>query len=62
MDVLAKVRTATLRRRQWETTWKLAIRRAHADGASMREIADAAGVVHSRIAAIIHETTSDPTN
>lgn len=48
-----RLHIARNRRRHGEQLWQDAIREARADGLSLREIAAEAGVVHSRIAAII---------
>lgn len=54
-QALASVRRATANRRTSERNWRQAIIAAHAYGCSLREIASAAGVVHSRVLAILRE-------
>lgn len=44
--VLARVKRATKARERAEVAWHEAIRQAHADGSSLRTIADHAGVSH----------------
>jgi hypothetical protein len=43
------VQQATARRAESDASWRAAIRQAHAEGASLRQIAAAAGVSHVRI-------------
>jgi hypothetical protein len=48
-DPLKTVQQATARRAESDASWRAAIRQAHAEGASLRQIAAAAGVSHVRI-------------
>jgi transposase-like protein len=50
---LTTVQRATARRAESEAAWRAAIRQAHAEGASLRQIAAVAGVSHVRILQII---------
>jgi hypothetical protein len=52
-DPLTTVKRATARRSEADASWRAAIREARAEGASLREIAAAAGVSHVRILAIV---------
>jgi hypothetical protein len=52
---LTSVRRATARRSEANASWRAAIRQAHADGASLRQIAAAAGVSHVRILQIVRQ-------
>jgi hypothetical protein len=52
-DHLAKVRRLRERRANLEQEWRDAIREAHADGNSLREIAAAAHLSHVRILQIV---------
>jgi transposase-like protein len=52
-DSLKNVKRATARRAESETAWRAAIRQAHAEGSSLRQIAAAAGVSHVRILQIV---------
>ena len=52
-DSLKTVQQATARRAESNESWRAAIRQAHAEGASLRQIAAAAGVSHVRILQIV---------
>jgi hypothetical protein len=52
-DPLTAVKRATARRSEANASWRAAIRQAHAEGSSLRQIAAAAGVTHVRILQII---------
>jgi hypothetical protein len=54
-DPLINVRRATARRTEANDSWRAAIREAHAEGASLRQIAAAAGVSHVRILQITRQ-------
>jgi transposase-like protein len=54
-DPLTTVKRATARRAESETAWRAAIRQARAEGASLRQIAAAAGVSHVRILQIVKQ-------
>lgn len=51
--MLTRVKRATKRRAAAEEEWRVAIREAHAEGASLRAIAEAAGVSHVRVLQIV---------
>lgn len=53
--MLARVKRATKRRAESDRAWRDAIREAHAEGESLREIAKAAGVSHVRVLQIVRE-------
>lgn len=48
------LRRAATRRRDSDAQWREAIRAAHRDGMSYREIASYAGVSHSRVQQIVN--------
>ena len=52
---LARVKRATKRRADADREWREAIRQAVRDGASLRAVADAAGVTHPRVLQISRE-------
>jgi len=52
-DPLKTVQRATARRTESEAAWRDAIRQAHVEGSSLRQIAAAAGVSHVRILQIV---------
>jgi hypothetical protein len=52
---LSQVRRATARRKRSEQEWRDTIRAAVADGASLRKVAEAAGVTHVRVLHITRE-------
>jgi hypothetical protein len=52
-DPLTAVKRATARRSEANASWRAAIRQAHAEGSSLRQIAAAAGVTHVRILQIV---------
>ena len=52
-DPLTAVKRATARRSEANASWRAAILEAHAEGASLRRIAAAAGVSHVRILQIV---------
>ena len=52
-DPLKTVQRATARRAESESAWRAAIRQAHTEGSSLRQIAAAAGVSHVRILQIV---------
>ena len=52
---LTSVQRATVRRSEANASWRAAIRQAHAEGASLRQIAAAAGVSHVRILQIVRQ-------
>lgn len=54
--MLARVKRATKRRATAEEEWRVAIREAHAEGVSLRAIAQAAGVSHVRVLQIVRGT------
>jgi hypothetical protein len=54
-DPLTMVQRATARRAESEASWRAAIRQARAEGASLRQIAAAAGVSHVRILQIVRQ-------
>jgi hypothetical protein len=54
-DPLTAVKRATARRCEANASWRAAIRQAHAEGASLRQIAAAAGVSHVRILQIVKQ-------
>lgn len=54
-DPLTPVKRATTRRAESEEAWRAAIRQARADGASLRQIASAAGVSHVRVLQIVRQ-------
>jgi transposase-like protein len=54
-DPLITVKRATARRAESEASWRAAIRQAHAEGSSLRQIAAAAGVSHVRILQIVKQ-------
>lgn len=54
MQPLTRVRRATKRRTQADQEWREAIIAAHKDGASLRAIAEAAGVTNPRIHQIVN--------
>jgi hypothetical protein len=54
-DPLTPVKRATTRRAESEEAWRDAIRQARAEGASLRQIASAAGVSHVRILQIVRQ-------
>lgn len=49
VESILRVRRATKRRARNEQEWREAIRTAHAEGVSLRVIAEAAGVSHVRV-------------
>ena len=55
MKPLTDVRRATARRRRSEQEWRKAIRRARAEGETLRAIAEAAGVTHPRVIQILRD-------
>jgi len=55
MDSLTAVKRAASRRVSAEQTFRAAIRAAHADGKSLRAIAEVAGVAHTRVLQIVRE-------
>jgi transposase-like protein len=57
-DPLTTVKRATARRAESEASWRAVIRQAHAEGASLRQIAAAAGVSHVRILQIVKRRSS----
>jgi hypothetical protein len=57
-DPLTTVKRATARRSEANASWRAAIREAHAEGASLRQIAAAAGVSHVRILQIVRQRSS----
>jgi transposase-like protein len=57
-DPLITVKRATARRAESEASWRAAIRQAHAEGSSLRQIAAAAGVSHVRILQIVKQRSS----
>jgi transposase-like protein len=57
-DPLTTVKRATARRAESEAAWRAAIRQARAEGASLRQIAAAAGVSHVRILQIVKQRSS----
>jgi len=54
-DPLAAVKRARTRRVESEEAWRAAIRQARTEGASLRQIAVAAGVSHVRILQILKQ-------
>jgi hypothetical protein len=54
-DPLKIVRRATVLRAESAAAWRSAIRHAHANGASLRQIAAAAGVTHVRILQVVKQ-------
>jgi hypothetical protein len=54
-DPLTTVKQATARRSAANASWREAIREAHAAGASLRQIAAAAGVSHVRILQVVRQ-------
>jgi transposase-like protein len=54
-DPLSAVKRATARRSEANASWREAIREAHAEGSSLRQIAAAAGVSHVRILQIVRQ-------
>lgn len=54
-DPLTTVQRARARRAESEASWRAAIRQARAEGASLRQIAAAAGVSHVRILQIVRQ-------
>jgi hypothetical protein len=52
---LTSVKRATARRSEANASWRAAIREAHSEGASLRQIAAAAGVSHVRILQIVRQ-------
>jgi hypothetical protein len=54
-DPLAAVKRARTRRAESEEAWRAAIRQARTEGASLRQIAVAAGVSHVRILQILKQ-------
>ena len=52
-DPLTRVRRVTARRSRSQKDWHDAIRAAHASGASLRAIGDAAGISHVRVLKIL---------
>jgi hypothetical protein len=54
-DPLTSVKRATTRRSEANAAWRAAIREAHAEGSSLRQIAAAAGVSHVRILQIVRQ-------
>jgi hypothetical protein len=57
-DPLTAVKRATARRSEANASWRAAIRHAHAEGSSLRQIAVAAGVSHVRILQIVRQRSS----
>jgi transposase-like protein len=57
---LTKVQRATARRSEANASWRTAIRQAHSEGASLRQIAAAAGVSHVRILQIVRQRENAP--
>jgi hypothetical protein len=57
-DPLKAVKRATARRSEANVSWRAAIREAHAEGLSLRQIAAAAGVSHVRILQIVKQRSS----
>ena len=57
-DPLAAVKRATARRSEANASWREAIRQAHAEGSSLRQIAAAADVSHVRILQIVRQRPS----
>jgi hypothetical protein len=57
-DPLTTVKRATARRTESEVSWHAAIRQARVEGASLRQIAAAAGVSHVRILQIVKQRSS----
>jgi hypothetical protein len=57
-DSLTSVQRATARRSEANASWRAAIREAHAEGASFRQIAAAASVAHVRIPQIVKRRSS----
>jgi hypothetical protein len=55
---LQKVARASSNRVRAEASWKAAIRSARADGHSLREIAQAAGVSHVRVLQITDDVSA----
>lgn len=53
MDDLARLRRATANRERADEAWKNAIRAAHANGASLRRVGEAAGITHVRVLQIL---------
>ncbi len=53
MSELRKVKHAAARSAAWRAALERAIREAHEEGASLRAIADAAGVSHEQVRRII---------
>ncbi len=51
--MLTRVKRATKRRAAAEEEWRVSIREAHANGESLRAIAQVAGVVHTRVLQIV---------
>ena len=54
-DPLTTVQRARARRAESEASWRASIRQARAEGASLRQIAAAAGVSHVRILQIVRQ-------
>lgn len=53
--MLTRVKRATKRRAESEGAWRSAIKEAHANGESLRAIAQAAGISHVRVLQIVRE-------
>lgn len=51
--MLARLRRLTLRRRKLDAEWRQAVKDAHADGQSLRAIAEAADVSHVHVRRIV---------
>jgi DNA-binding SARP family transcriptional activator len=49
----AKLRRLTRKRAESEEAWRAAIRAAHAEGMSLRAIAECVGVAHTRVLQIV---------
>lgn len=58
MNPLTTVRRATAKRTSSETAWRESIRQARESGATLREIAGAAGVTHPRIIQLLKRKDS----
>jgi transposase-like protein len=51
----ADLRRLTRKRAAAEQEWRVAIRAAHAEGMSLRAIAECVGVAHTRVLQIVRE-------
>lgn len=55
MSPEAKLRYLTRKRAESEEAWRVAIRKARAEGMSLRAIAECVGVAHTRVLQIVRE-------